>query len=336
MLSQDYTQHTTQTTQVNNNTQTIMDFEFTSDDDDEDVSEVPELNDDEDVQSDCSDESTDKISAEEAEVMRGIDLFQLQINDKPFELTDKLPPIPNEEEGSLKFTFTTEEVTPLSMFSKIFTPEIEKYLLKQMNERRRHRIEARSEKGKRGRPLTKNDQKSRDNYLKRFNKPFKKKDFKTFLCLLFKLGNGEKRTKIVDCWRMPTVDATGDGLFFKSRMKYHKFAEMAACLKFDFDVVESFFNKNSKEVYQPGTVLAFDESMVGMMMRNNPHHVFMPKKPEKNGCKLYTIADKNGFLVYAQLMKRTMEEPEDPAIAQSKRKKFVRGAPISKETVPQL
>ena len=59
----------------------LQDFDIMDTSFDEDVSEVPELG--------CSDES-DKISAE---VMWGIDLFQVLNLNKPFELTSKLPPI---------------------------------------------------------------------------------------------------------------------------------------------------------------------------------------------------------------------------------------------------
>jgi len=56
---------------------------------------------------------------------------------------------------------------------------------------------------------------------------------------------------------------------------------------------------------EPSTDMCLDESMVPHQGMNNPHHMFIQRKPYPHGLKYYTIADKHGCIWNLKLHRRT-------------------------------
>jgi hypothetical protein len=79
--------------------------------------------------------------------------------------------------------------------------------------------------------------------------------------------------------------------------------------------------------------ICVDESIVPHQGRHNPHHVFIKRKPNPHGIKLFTAADDSCYIFSIKPSRRTMEEPEDQPLMQKKKPAFVRGDPCRRKHV---
>jgi len=232
------------------------------------------------------------------------------------------------------------KITPLKCFMLLFD-RIKVHLLSATNARRQARVEQRETKeGKIGRPSEyenssdpkkkeKYDQ-NRQYYLDRHKDDFKMQDLTAFLSCFFMMGVA-KLSSVEDYWKDLSLFSIGLGCYFNNRTKKYVFDEIFRSLDADVDLLEQQLNEVFKEVWEMGYDIASDESVARGAMHNNPHHMFQPCKPEKNGSKVYSAADVSTFIGYFKLHKRSATEPKDPPLHRTRNEPLVR-TPVDKYT----
>lgn len=83
------------------------------------------------------------------------------------------------------------------------------------------------------------------------------------------------------------------------------FFEIYRCLDFDLSFISSHLKANCQRVWIPDSVIVVDESMVPTKSRKNPHHVYIARKPHPYGNKIWSLADKLGFLFSWRMYERS-------------------------------
>ena len=69
--------------------------------------------------------------------------------------------------------------------------------------------------------------------------------------------------------------------------------------------LELEINENMVRIWIPANVGVVDESMAPTKIRNNPHHVYIMRKPHPNGIKNWSLVDYSGYFVSFSMFRRT-------------------------------
>lgn len=219
-------------------------------------------------------------------------------------------------------------VSIVDTFEKIMAPFALK-LLEDINIMRTKRCSERElEKRNRGRPQfsCSNDAEtifSSEKYQQRFKKPFSKENLRSFLACFYRmctLNAYDMKTY----WTIPSHQECGHGLWFKCRMSRYLYDEMYRCLDLKINDWITTLNTHLPTCKPISKYVSLDETMAPYQGRHNPHFVFVPRKPHPYGMKFETTADEHNYLFAFHLLRRTVDEPEKPAMFKSARKTFDR------------
>jgi Transposase IS4 len=82
------------------------------------------------------------------------------------------------------------------------------------------------------------------------------------------------------------------------------------CTEAEVERIQDLLNRAVGDAWEFGNIFTVDESMNPYKGRNNPHHVFIPRKPHPNGTKSWVIADLSGCLCRVAMFKRSSEDAE--------------------------
>jgi len=294
-----------------------------------------ETDDDIDSEDDIFEDSNDHVLTNES-IGLIFNPFNMELNDSEKIEVTQLPSL-GSKKGKVLFNFPhNKDITPLKVFRKFLTNRIIRRLLRKTNKRRSARFDARQYyEGDRGRKVTSSHpEKNREQYKNRFKNDFTETNFNQFMSCLLMMGS-MRSDRILDNWKMPTTNQTGNGLYFRIRMKEYKFSEMYRCLNINVHWLQTVVNKINAKNYYPGTELSADESMIGMEMRQQPHHVNVPGKPDPNGTKEYTLADDYTFMYKFMMHLRTNVEPKDLPMHRVPLGKYVRTGHLPPQKVSE-
>jgi hypothetical protein len=227
-------------------------------------------------------------------------------------------------DGAPKIEFPNKSVS--GIFKKLFNP-IKDHLFNKMNNRRYARCEKRKTKeGGRGRPskYSENDPmytRNRKYYTKRWELNFTLTQFYTFLALYFGMLT-IKYPNVKDYFETPSVNKIHGSYFFNSRMKYHTFTEMFNSIDGDVDFLLDESNRSFQNSWDPSYYLSLDETMLFCKIRDNPHHVFIKRKPCPHGIKFYTMCCDSTYLWKFRMCRRSTQGPIDKILFRTPKDKY--------------
>jgi len=117
-----------------------------------------------------------------------------------------------------------------------------------------------------------------------------------------------------------------------------RWLEILGSLDFSSGFLMKLLQKKVQALWNCGTDVAADESMIPYRGRRNPHHVYIPNKPHPNGIKLYTAADSSHYIFNFTLHRRAeeIEEPQYDPILYCSKQKFGRKRTIRRKTVVEV
>ena len=141
-------------------------------------------------------------------------------------------------------------------------------------------------------------------------------EFDTFLALLLNLGIAPQPT-LRHYWKAPSADTSTGSLFFSPRMSQRRWMQILQCLDYAQKTLVKLIRHRIQNLWNPSSDMCLDESMVPHQGMNNPHHMFIQRKPHPHGLKYYTIADKHGNIWNLKLHGRTAfdtTEVNDPLL----------------------
>ena len=76
-------------------------------------------------------------------------------------------------------------------------------------------------------------------------------------------------------------------------------------ISLEFDI-----NENMAKIWVPANVGVVDESLVAHKGRNNPHHVFIMRKPKPHGLKNWSLVDYSGYFLKFSMFRRDRTNPK--------------------------
>lgn len=233
------------------------------------------------------------------------------------------------------------DIDVLQFFNKLFEPFFN-ILLTEMNEMRQLRSNARrnhSTGSRIGRPANKEQPTTYDriHYDNSFLVPFTRDNLNCFLACFFQMCTLQGHNMSI-YWRNGNADQCGHASWFGVRMSQYLFNEMFRCINPNIDCWVKTVNEQCHKNKVPTREISFDESMDPTKNHNNPHHVFIKRKPHPHGTKLESAADADTYYIAFNLHKRTVHELSRPILANSKCESLNREqlGLVTPKTIPEI
>jgi hypothetical protein len=94
--------------------------------------------------------------------------------------------------------------------------------------------------------------------------------------------------------------------YVKTLISRERWCEMYSCFEFteeEMKFLESRWNSIAQEMYIPSNFVVLDESMIPFK-GENPHHVFIIRKPHSNGTKVWSLVDYHRYFYNTSVYRR--------------------------------
>lgn len=138
-----------------------------------------------------------------------------------------------------------------------------------------------------------------------WHSPISMDELKKFLGIITYSGEyNVKRLKLF--WNSSKPDEPQHGLI-QLAMSYDRFASIYHAFRFSDEEMlnlEKEINENIRRIWVPSNIAVVDESICPFKGRNNPHHVFIMRKPHPHGMKNWSLVDFSGYLVQFSMFRR--------------------------------
>lgn len=136
-----------------------------------------------------------------------------------------------------------------------------------------------------------------------YHEPFTIVEIKKFLSLHL-YSSTFKLTSMMDFWK----DSNEQSYSFVRRLFSRDRAKLLSrCFRFsdlEMEKIETKINTMMESMWVPATAAVVDESLVAHKGRNNPHHVFIMRKPHPHGLKVWSLVDHSGYFYAFSLFRR--------------------------------
>lgn len=103
------------------------------------------------------------------------------------------------------------------------------------------------------------------------------------------------RREVDDYWASTNDPLVDPSPWMKVRMTEHRFCALNHNLRFDYNTVLTRIISNSLALREPGTVIAWDESIIPYQGLDCPFIRFVPGKPHPHGIFVNSMCDESKF-----------------------------------------
>jgi len=102
--------------------------------------------------------------------------------------------------------------------------------------------------------------------------------------------------------------------FCLTRMSKERFYFITSVIDFDVSFYENEIEECVRRCYSHTSMVAGDESINPLKIRNMCHHFFLACKPNPNGALMTTLGDKNKVMLAIRLRRRTRDDIDKPCL----------------------
>lgn len=142
-----------------------------------------------------------------------------------------------------------------------------------------------------------------------YHSPISMRELKRFLGIIIYSAENPV-DDLRQLWNKTKHDEPQHGLI-QLTMSYARFALIYQCFRFSEDemlLLEFDINEHILKLWIPSNIAVVDESICPHKGRQNPHHVFIARKPHPHGMKNWSLVDFSGYLLKYSLFRRNRSQ----------------------------